>query len=217
VDTHASFSELERSVEWNVVSAGFSRMRSSVRRWIGSRAAAYRRDGSPPSWGFTRRFFGDDLRSIEPAPVGFIPLDWGNLLKGSTYGVEAWGDYQVTAWWRLSASYNWLSEHFKFKPGASGLLGVRQLGDDPAHQASLRSSMNVGRAFTLDADLRYAGQLPDPHVASFVELNGRIGWRISETVTLSLSGFNLLHDHHMEFPGADAVPRSMMAGLQWRY
>jgi len=159
----------------------------------------------------------DDLRSVEPAPAGFIPLDWGNLLKGSTYCVEAWGDYQLTRWWRLTASYNWLSEHFRFKPGASGLLGVQQLGDDPAHQASLRSSMNIGRAITLDANLRYVGQLPAPYVPSFVELNGRIGWKVTERATLSLSGFNLLHERHLEFPGADAVPRSVIAGLQWRY
>ena len=37
----------------------------------------------------------DDLRTIEPAPAGFLPLRWGNRMEGYTYGLEAWGAYQV--------------------------------------------------------------------------------------------------------------------------
>jgi iron complex outermembrane receptor protein len=161
----------------------------------------------------------DDLRSIELTPVSFIPLRWGNLMQGYTYGLEAWGDYRVAPWWRLSASANLLDKHLKFKPGASGLLGVQQAGDDPKHQASLKSSMNLGRDVTLDADLRYVGALPDPHVPSYVELNARLGWNLSKCVEISLSGFNLLHDHHQEFPApqSSAVPRSFTLDLQWRF
>ena len=45
----------------------------------------------------------DDLRSTEPTPVTLLPLHWGNLMEGDTFGVEAWANYQVTSWWRLSA------------------------------------------------------------------------------------------------------------------
>jgi iron complex outermembrane receptor protein len=50
-------------------------------------------------------------------------------------------------------------------------------------------------------------------------LNSRFGWRLSPRVEVSLSGFNLLHDRHQEFPGpaAEAVPRSLLAGVQWRF
>jgi iron complex outermembrane recepter protein len=167
----------------------------------------------------------DDLRSIEFNPKTLLPLEWGNALEGFTYGVEAWGDLQVTPWWRLSPGLSGLSEHFNFKPGQSGLLsaltgvGVQQLGDDPDFQASLRSSMNFGSKLTLDADLRYVSALPNPHVPSYVDLSGRIGWRISERVVLSLSGFNLLSARHQELPApqADAVPRSFVSELQWRF
>jgi len=140
-------------------------------------------------------------------------------LKGDTYGFEAWGDYQVLPWWRLSASVNLLEKQLSFEPGASGLLGVAQAGDDPEHQAQLKSSMNLARNITLDGDLRYVDALPNPHVPAYVELNGRIGWRLSPRIEASLSGFNLLHDRHMEFPGpaAEAVPRSVVAGLQCRF
>jgi iron complex outermembrane receptor protein len=162
----------------------------------------------------------DELRSIEPqSSTVFLPLKWGNGLRGETYGLEAWGDYRVSDWWRMSAGFNALYEHFSFRPGASGLLGVDQLGDDPHYQASLRSSMNLGHAVTLDADLRYVDALPNPSVPAYVELNARIGWKVSDHVQLSLSGFNLLHDRHQELPaaGANAVPRSASVGLQWAF
>ncbi len=161
----------------------------------------------------------DDLRSIQLAPT-FFPLTWANRLKGDTWGVDAWGDYQALSWWRLSASFSALSERFGFKPGAgtSALVGVNQIGDDPTYQASLKSSMNIGRAVTLDGDLRYVSDLPSPRVPAYLELDATLGWNVSNRVRLSLSGFNLLHDRHQELP-APALPvqRSFVAGLEWRF
>ena len=161
----------------------------------------------------------DDLRSIEPKPVVFLPLSWGNGFEGDTYGFEAWADYRVASWWKLTATFDLLEKDLRVKPSGSGILGVAEEGDDPEHQASLRSSMNLGSAVTLDSDLRYVDALPDPHVPSYIELNTRLGWKVSERVLLSLSGFNLLHDRHQEFPapGANAVPRSFFAEVQWRF
>jgi len=103
--------------------------------------------------------------------------------------------------------------------GAAGAaLGVAQLGDDPRYQASLKSSMDLAHAVTLDADLRYVGALPDPSAPAYVELNARVGWKISRRLQLSLSGFNLLHDRHQELPApALPVPRSVLVGLQWGF
>ena len=160
----------------------------------------------------------DSLKTIELTPVTVLPLQWGNGMRGKTYGLEAWGDYQVAPWWRLSAGLNLLREDLGFKPGASGLLGVAQAGDDPKHQIFLTSSMNLGRAVTLDANFRNVGALPDPHVAGYSELSLHLGWNITPDVQLSLNGANLLHAYHQEYPApADAVPRSVSVGLQWRF
>lgn len=161
----------------------------------------------------------DDLRSIEVAPGGFLPLRWGNLMQGHTYGLETWGEYRMTPWWRLRASYNLLRQHLKFKPGASGLLGTQQAGNDPPSQASLTSSMNLGTHMTMDASMRYVDALPDPHVPAYVELNSRIAWKLSDRMQLSVSGFNLLHDHHQEWgsSSANVVARSYLANLQWLF
>ncbi|HTK35893.1 MAG TPA: TonB-dependent receptor [Caulobacteraceae bacterium] len=161
----------------------------------------------------------DDLRTIEPTPVTFLPLQWGNGMRGYTYGMEAWGDYRVAPWWRISAGLNLLSEHLKFRSGASKILGLPQAGDDPRAQASLKSSMNLDRRVAVDADLRYVGALPDPRVPSYVELGGRIGWNVTDRVQLSLSGINLLHARHQEFPAPAATEarRSVYADLRVRF
>jgi iron complex outermembrane receptor protein len=161
----------------------------------------------------------DDLKSIEPTAQTILPLYWGNNIEGDTYGLEAWGSYQAADWWLLSAGFSLLHEDLKFSPGASGLVGISQTGDDPRHQASLRSSMNLSDDVVLDADLRDVGALPDPKVPEYVELNLRLGWRISDTLELSLSGFNLLHARHLEYVTSanEQVKRNFFVETRWRF
>ena len=162
----------------------------------------------------------DDLRSIELTPVTFFPLTWGNKLEGYTYGFESWSNYQLYSWWRLSASFNALREHFNFDPDSTGMaVGVSQIDDDPHETATFRSAINVTPDVNFDWDLHYVSKLPNPVVPAYVEMGASVGWNVSDTLRLSLSGFNLLHARHQEFPAseADAVPRSFSVGLQWRF
>jgi iron complex outermembrane receptor protein len=164
--------------------------------------------------GYYNRY--DDLRSIEFSPGG-LPLIWGNKLRGDSYGVEMWGTYRPLDWWTLSASLNLFGEDFGFAPGASQILGTAQLGSDPQQQASLRSSMTFGGGVTVDADLRQMGPLPDPHVPGYAELDGRIGWAVGRHIELSLSGENLLHRYHLEYPDGYRVPRQIRVGVQCHF
>jgi len=169
----------------------------------------------------------DDLRSIEPTPggplfpgVGTLPLRFANLMAGHVYGVEMWGDYRVTDWWRLSAGFNIQHESLRFQPGSSGIGGIAFAADDPSHQASLRSSLDLGNDVTWDASLRYIGKLHNPAVPDYAEFNTRLGWKATPYLELSLSGFNLIHSRHAEFvePGiTDQVPRSFFLETRWRF
>ncbi len=158
-----------------------------------------------------------DLKSIEITPATVFPLKWGNGMKGNVHGVEVWGSFQAADWWRLTAGYNIQHEDLKFAPGASGLLGLSQAGNDPHHQASLRSSMDLLDDLTFDADFRDVGALPDPKVPEFVELNARLGWHVSDTLDVSLSGFNLLHGHHIEYAPGDSIRRNFFLETRWRF
>jgi iron complex outermembrane receptor protein len=159
----------------------------------------------------------DDLRSVEITPGPGLNLIWGNGLKGNSYGLDAWADWRPTRWWTLSAGVTLIEQKFRSKPGASGLLGVAQLGTDPSHQFKLRSSVNVGSQLKLDLDFRAVASLPNTSVPAYQELGGRIAWLATPGVTLSVSGSNLLHDDHQEYPGGGRIPRKVMGGLELRF
>jgi iron complex outermembrane receptor protein len=161
----------------------------------------------------------DDLRSIEVTPGTFFPLTWGNSIEGHTFGIEAWADWQVTSWWRLSPGFTAMHESLRFSPGASAAVPLSQETDDPSDQLSLASSMNLRRDLTFDARLRYVGALPDPALDAYTELSARVAWQAARGVELSLTGRNLLHARHLEFPAPDgeAIDRSVNAGVAWRF
>jgi iron complex outermembrane receptor protein len=159
----------------------------------------------------------DNLKSIEPTPVTFLPLLWANTIEGNVHGVEIWGSLQATDWWQLSAGGFIQHVDLNFDPGSSQILGTQQSGDDPHGQASLRSSMNLGEDVNFDADFRYVGALPDPKVPEYVELNARLAWRLNDTLSLALSGYNLLHGQHLEYPGASPVRRGAYLETRLRF
>jgi iron complex outermembrane receptor protein len=141
-------------------------------------------------------------------------------MGGLVYGVEVWGSYRVTDWWQLTAGFNIQHEHLTFDPTSSQIGGLPFAADDPNHQLSLRSSMNLGHDVTWDADFRHVGKLPNPAVQAYAELNTRLNWKVSDRLDISLSGFNLLHPQHVEFiePGqSDEIPRSFFLQTRWKF
>jgi iron complex outermembrane recepter protein len=162
----------------------------------------------------------DDLRTVEPASTSvFLPLYWGNLMRGDTYGLEAWANWQATDWWRVSPGVSWLKEQLRFKSGASGLLGTSQAGDDPSTHATVTSSMDLGHHTSFDASLRYVGALPDPILEHYYEADARLAWRPSRAIEVSVNGRNLLHARHSEFaePNGEFITRNVLAEAQWRF
>jgi iron complex outermembrane receptor protein len=157
----------------------------------------------------------DDLRSVEATAVTFFPLWWDNLIEGSTYGVEIWGNWQVNPWWRLSPGFRSLHKRLRFSEGATAILDLNQAGNDPTSQGSLKSAMNFGR-FSVDAMLRYVGKLPSPAARDYTELSTRIAFQASEKLEVSLSGFNLLDDTHLEYaaPTGNGIRRTIQAELR---
>jgi iron complex outermembrane receptor protein len=165
----------------------------------------------------------DNLRTVDPSPVtGFFPLYFANNLRGDTFGIDAWADWQVTERWRLSPGLTWVRERLRFKSGAVPIVGTVQAGNDPSVHASLTSSLDLPRHITLDASLRYMGALPEPSLAHYYDLDARLGWQLSPNVGLSLNGQNLLHRQHLEIPPAPAtageqILRSVLAEVRWKF
>ena len=166
----------------------------------------------------------EELRSTEWVQMVSLPLilQWGNMMYGDTYGLEAWADFQPTPWWRLSAGGNLMHERLRFRPGASAVNNLGEAGDDPNAQASLRSTMNLGDRLSWMADLRYVDSLPHPQIPHYIEADTTVAWTVSPRLELLLRGANLLHAHHLEYELAGAtvgneVERSFSVGMRTKF
>jgi iron complex outermembrane receptor protein len=166
--------------------------------------------------GFYNRY--DDLRSLELSGRGTLPLLPKNGMKGNSYGVEIWGSYALTGWWRASAGVNTLHKNLRLKAGSLDISGVQQAGNDPAYQFSMRSSMDLGPSVELDLDLRHVASLPNPQVPSYTALDSRLGWKLSDHFELAVSGFNLTDGRHPEIgalPSRAELGRTFYVTAQW--
>ncbi|HTI87464.1 MAG TPA: TonB-dependent receptor [Alphaproteobacteria bacterium] len=161
----------------------------------------------------------DDLRTTSLANGSTFPVQLQNGMEGSTYGLEAWGDYALTSWWRLSPGLNVIKKHLHLKPGQTDTSNRQAAGNDPEYQASLRSSMDLGRDVEFDIGIRAVDQLSNPSIPSYYSLDTRVGWTVTPGVELSLAGFNLLDSHHPETgPAPQAeIRRTVYVGTRWRF
>jgi iron complex outermembrane receptor protein len=163
----------------------------------------------------------EDLRSIEFLnPPNFFPLGWGNSLQGDTLGIEAWLDFQVASWWRVSPGLSTVSERLSYKPGASAILGTTEAGNDPSGHASIKSSMDFGHGLSLNGIFRYVASLPQPALPHYTEVDAKLNWQPCRQLSLFVAGQNLLHQVHLEYPTAggqgEFIRRSVFAGFTWQ-
>lgn len=137
----------------------------------------------------------DRLRTSSLSSTGGLPARVGNDLEGEVYGLEMWADWGAMDNWRLSAGLTLLEQDFRAT--APFAFNVNASGDDPGYQFFLRSRADLTDNLTLDMDLR-AIEETAPQIPSYVEVNARLGWQITENVELALSGQNLLDEAHFE-------------------
>lgn len=129
---------------------------------------------------------GPDL----PPSYYLLTTTLNNADKGETWGGELAADWQATEAWRLALAYSYIN--------VSEMAGERP----PSHQVSLRSQMELTNNIELDLWGRYVGASEDYQnntLASYLNLDARLGWRPVKTLELSLVGRNLLHQRQQEY------------------
>jgi iron complex outermembrane receptor protein len=162
----------------------------------------------------------DRLRSGEPQPAGNFQVSNGTA--GQVYGLEAWGNFQFTPRWRVSAGLVELRQHFRTKEGFHDPDGSRDLGNDPRHQWRLRSTCEFTPRLDFNLFGRAVGELPVPRIPAYTAVDASLRWRPNGHLELGLFGRNLAGHGHIEFaPGtfasASEYERSAMLQLQWRW
>jgi iron complex outermembrane receptor protein len=161
----------------------------------------------------------DDIRATELGPGGTTPVQLGNGIAGSTYGMEAWGEYRLQPWWRLKPGLNIIRKHLYLKDGATDTSGRQGTGNDPDYQFSLRSSMDLRDNVEIDVGFRSVDNLTNPIIPAYYEFDARVGWHVTDRLELSLAAFNIFDDHHPETGSAPAseIRRTVYAGARWRF
>ncbi|HEX6859587.1 MAG TPA: TonB-dependent receptor [Caulobacteraceae bacterium] len=162
----------------------------------------------------------DNLRTVRVTPVTILPFAFANDAQGSTYGVEAWGSWDVRPRWRVSAGISTLEKDLKVKPGQSDLANLASGGDDPHYQVLLRSQSELADNVELDLRLRAVDELDRTGLDGYVEADARVGWRISEDVELAVTGQNLIDDLRQETVDPQRqryFGRSVYANLRWTF
>lgn len=159
----------------------------------------------------------DDLRTVGVTPVTVLPLYFANGGEGEAWGVEAWGAWQVNPRWRLSLGVQTLDKALGISPGEIDASGFASQGQDPDYQVLLRSQADLTDRLEFDASLRAVGDLIT--VESYVDLDLRIGWAVTDQVELSIAGRDLLTDERIETYDARrrAFGRSVLATLTARF
>jgi len=166
----------------------------------------------------------DELRTNEfSGPGGVLPLYVGNTIEGETWGVEAWGDWDVAPWWRLSAGASLLRKDFRLKPGSLDVSAFESAGADPGYWLKLRSHMQLSETVSFDLGLRAYDDAPQLAASGYVgadawtEADVRLAWRATPSLEVSVTGQNLLHDQHAEATEARRfeIPRSVFLGVRW--
>jgi len=160
-----------------------------------------------------------DLRTLDYTGNKATPYILGNREAGNTYGLEAWGDWRVLPWWKLSAGVNLMHEDLHVAPGSNAQ--DYSSGDNPGYQFILHSFMDLPHNVQFDFGFQVVDRLPDPIVEGYVQAEARIAWQVTPAIELSLAGNNLLAAYHVETAVAGTAPlevqRSIYLGLRWKY
>lgn len=140
------------------------------------------------------------------------------MIHGHTSGIELWGTWQALPGWRLSGGLTTLHKNLRLRAESTDPVGASNLGNDPKHQWSIRSSFDLPHGQELDVTVRRVASLPEPAVPAYTAVDARYGWRVNDKVELSVSVRNLLDDDHAEFnaaPDRSEIARSVLLQLRW--
>jgi iron complex outermembrane receptor protein len=79
-------------------------------------------------------------------------------MGGGRYGFEASTDWRPQDWWRLTSAYSYL----RMREPAEAITPLDRFseGQNPTHQVSVRSAVDLPRSVELDAWVRHVAALP---------------------------------------------------------
>jgi iron complex outermembrane receptor protein len=161
----------------------------------------------------------DHLRTQDTSIVDGRPtIVFDNLMEGRSHGIEAWGSYQMSDAWRLSAGLSALHEVLGLKAGSTNVASLAIAGFDPAYTAQLRSNYVFDERRELELAVRRVSALGVFQVPAYSALDARFGWRLAPGMELSVAGTNLNGSHaEYSLPSVRSeIGRTVGVKLTWQ-
>jgi iron complex outermembrane recepter protein len=164
------------------------------------------------------------LEADPPPPHIVMPFNYQNLMRGETYGIEAFATWKVSDRWTLTPAYAFEEIHLHLDSSSQDTTSVAAgEGSSPRQWARLASHLALTHGFAWDASANFVGRLASPAVPSYTRLDTQLTWHLREHLFASIVGQNLAQDHHLEFLNpqgtgfANYIKRSGYLKLTWRF
>ena len=147
------------------------------------------------------------------AQVLVVPFLFEDKAHAHNYGAEISASWSVTGRWQVSPGYSYLQMHVAGDPTSQDPNAGAIAYESPKHQFQLHSLLNLTHRVEWDTALYHVGQLVDGGsgaTPSYLRVDTRLGWRIGESLELSIVGQNLQSPAHAEYHDAFAVLHSLV-------
>jgi iron complex outermembrane recepter protein len=173
----------------------------------------------------------DDLRTWEPqapffetSPIPHMVMSSlrDNKMYGESYGAEIALTWYAAENWRLTAAYTYFDLQLHLDSSSQSADSEEAEGSCPAHQAHLRSHLDLPHGFEIDAALYYVDNLSDMDVHQYTRFDARLGWHSSRRLEASLMLRNILDDRHPEMfslsgVSATETEHDIYGKITWRF
>lgn len=171
------------------------------------------------------KFTGNATPATHAIP-GSLEATVGNYRQVKSYGLEIAANYRINPDWRWQASYS--ANQFEVNYDESEPWFRDPLTEpnfNPKHSLSLRSLYNITSEIELDAWARYVDEIYVDRrtIPDYFTLDLRLGWHPHKDLEFSISGQNLLDNHHPEFsdvlyiPAFSQIQRAYLAQVSWHF
>jgi iron complex outermembrane receptor protein len=114
------------------------------------------------------------LQTFEPVPFSASIAE--NKKNGKTYGIELAAETNIKKWYRLQTAYSYLDIKITAHPDSKDKAALSYEGENPHHQVSICSFIDLPKETSLNVILRYVDILPKMEdIRSYLTMDARIG------------------------------------------
>lgn len=139
-------------------------------------------------------FFNDYNNSTSEREIAPAAIQITDQRQTQIFGFEIYGQWNAFDRLRFMPSYSHLQVRNRVP-----LDQEAESGEDPKHQFTLRTQLDLVKNVEFDSFFRHIDKLPGLGVGSYQALDLRLAWKPRTNIELSVIGQNLLQSHHLEF------------------